>query len=146
MNSLVTMEITNLVQYMHVTLKLLIKHRTFRERNKALADLGGGAWGTHAPPWASKFFRFHAVFGKIWRVHAPPGGFTPPPSGKSWIRHCKGNCSRFTLSTKPMVAKEITGLDLGNWKKNMLQGTSSCWLIFLYKFEWRSCDWRNVMT
>ena len=30
------------------------------------------------PPWASKFFRFHAVFGKIWRVHAPPGGFTPP--------------------------------------------------------------------
>ena len=43
-----------------------------------LADLGG-AWGTHAPPWASKFFRFHAVFGKIWRVHAPPGGFTPPP-------------------------------------------------------------------
>ena len=45
---------------------------------KALADLGG-AWGTHAPPWASKFFRFHAVFGKIWRVHAPPGGFTPPP-------------------------------------------------------------------
>ena len=42
-----------------------------------LADLGG-AWGTHAPPWASKFFRFHAVFGKIWRVHAPPGGFTPP--------------------------------------------------------------------
>ena len=31
------------------------------------------------PPWASKFFRFHAVFGKIWRVHAPPGGFTPPP-------------------------------------------------------------------
>ena len=44
----------------------------------SLADLGG-AWGTHAPPWASKFFRFHAVFGKIWRVHAPPGGFTPPP-------------------------------------------------------------------
>ena len=50
----------------------------FNSSLTALADLGGGAWGTHAPPWASKFFRFHAVFGKIWRVHAPPGGFTPP--------------------------------------------------------------------
>ena len=47
----------------------------------------GGAWGTHAPPWASKFFRFHAVFGKIWRVHAPPWRVHAPPSGKSWIRH-----------------------------------------------------------
>ena len=44
----------------------------------ALADLGGGVRDAR-PPWASKFFRFHAVFGKIWRVHAPPGGFTPPP-------------------------------------------------------------------
>ena len=49
----------------------------FRVKYWPLADLGG-AWGTHTPPWASKFFRFHAVFGKIWRVHAPPGGFTPP--------------------------------------------------------------------
>ena len=48
----------------------------------------GGVRDARPPPWASKFFRFHAVFGKIWRVHAPPGGFTPPPSGKSWIRHC----------------------------------------------------------
>ena len=53
-----------------------------------MADLGG-AWGMHAPPWASKFFRFHAVFGKIWRVHAPPWRVHAPPSGKSWIRHCR---------------------------------------------------------
>ena len=39
----------------------------------------GGVRDARPPPWASKFFRFHAVFGKIWRVHAPPGGFTPPP-------------------------------------------------------------------
>ena len=39
----------------------------------------GGREGRTPPPWASKFFRFHAVFGKIWRVQAPPGGFTPPP-------------------------------------------------------------------
>ena len=44
----------------------------------SLADLGGGVRDAR-PPWASKFFRFHAVFRKIWRVHAPPGGFTPPP-------------------------------------------------------------------
>ena len=45
------------------------------------ACIGGSRGGVRdaRPPWASKFFRFHAVFGKIWRVHAPPGGFTPPP-------------------------------------------------------------------
>ena len=34
-----------------------------------------------APPWASKFFRFHAVFGKIWqnRMLAPPLGSWRPP-------------------------------------------------------------------
>ena len=50
-----------------------------------------GARGTRPP--GSKFFQFHAVFGKIWqncilapqrRVGAPP----PPTWGKSWIRHC----------------------------------------------------------
>ena len=69
-----------------------------------LADLGG-AWGTHAPPWASKFFRFHAVFGKIWRVHAPPGGFTPPlgkildPPLGTYIEHV----SSLVLNGKLMI-------------------------------------------
>ena len=49
----------------------------FRNIHQSFADLGGGVRDAR-PPWASKFFRFHAVFGKIWRVHAPPGGFTPP--------------------------------------------------------------------
>ena len=46
-----------------------------------VSGIGGSRGGVRdaRPPWASKFFRFHAVFGKIWRVHAPPGGFTPPP-------------------------------------------------------------------
>ena len=69
MNSLVTMEITNLVQYMHVTLKLLIKL-----------------------------------------------------SIELFMKETKGNCSRSTLSTKPMVAKEITGRNLGNWKKKHVTG------------------------
>ena len=60
------------------------ERQVYEERKKremelaeALADLRGGVRDAR-PPWESKFFRFHAVFGKIWRVHAPPGGFTPP--------------------------------------------------------------------
>ena len=67
------------------------------------ACIGGSRGGVRPsrPPWASKFFRFHAVFGKIWRVHAPPGGFTPPLGkildpplacmaweGDVWLRAC----------------------------------------------------------
>ena len=49
----------------------------------AVADLGG-AQGARPPPWAPKFFRFHAVFreifGKIvcWRP-PPPGEILDPP-------------------------------------------------------------------
>ena len=59
---------------------------------KILEDFfSGGSKGAHVPcsPWGSKFFQFHAVFGKIWQNHmlAPPKGWRPT-SGKSWIRHC----------------------------------------------------------
>ena len=39
------------------------------------------------PRW-SKFFQFHAVFGKFWqnRMLAPPHWVGAPTSGKSWIR------------------------------------------------------------
>ena len=52
---------------------------------------GGGARDA-CPPGGSKFFQFHAVFGKIWqnRMMAPLRGVGAPSSGKSWIRHCKG--------------------------------------------------------
>ena len=59
------------------------------------------------PPWASKFFRFHAVFGKIWRVHTPPGGFTPPP------RENPGSATESRLRTRATVflppANEVWG-------------------------------------
>ena len=44
---------------------------------------------TRPPPPGSKFFQFHAVFGKIWqnRKLAPPRRVGAPSSGKSWIRH-----------------------------------------------------------
>ena len=46
--------------------------RPFVSHN-AVADLRGGA-GDAPPPGGSKFFRFHAVFGKFWqnRMLAPP--------------------------------------------------------------------------
>ena len=54
----------------------------------AVADRRGGCEG-------SKFFQFHAVFGKIWqnRMLAPPlpRGVGAPSSGKSWIRHWNGS-------------------------------------------------------
>ena len=39
----------------------------------------GGRRGRAPPPWGSKFFRFHAVFGKFWqnRMLAPPGSWRP---------------------------------------------------------------------
>ena len=51
-----------------------------------LADLGGREGRT--PPWASKFFRFHAVFRENLACSRPPWRVHAPPSGKSWIRHC----------------------------------------------------------
>ena len=69
--------------------------------NFPVADPGGGGRGGHAvadlgghrgraPPWAPKFFQFHAVFGKIWQncMLAPPLGSWRPFLGKSWIRRC----------------------------------------------------------
>ena len=41
------------------------------------------------PPPASKFFQFHAVFGRIWQncvfMPPPPWRVHAPPLGKSWI-------------------------------------------------------------
>ena len=66
-----------------------------------VADLRGGVRDARPPPSASKFFQFHAVFGRIWQncVFTPPplGGFTPPPLGKSWIRHCLHICGLVIL-------------------------------------------------
>ena len=52
----------------------------------AVVDLRG-ARGTYVP-WGSKFFQFHAVFGKNWenRMLVPPREVGAPSSGKSWIR------------------------------------------------------------
>ena len=52
-----------------------------------------GGRGTRAPPLAQNFFILMQFSGKIdpiigWR---PPFGVSAPSSGKSWIRHCKGN-------------------------------------------------------
>ena len=46
----------------------------------------GGAPGTRAPPWGSKFFHFHAVFGKNLKNNSNFESWRTP-LGKSWIRH-----------------------------------------------------------
>ena len=55
----------------------------------SVADLRGGAGDARPPPPGSKFFQFHAVFGKIRQIRmlAPPWGVGAPSSGKSWIRY-----------------------------------------------------------
>ena len=50
------------------------------------ADPRGGATGTR-PPWGSKSFHFHAVFGNKLKNNSTFGSWRPP-RGKSWIRHC----------------------------------------------------------
>ena len=52
----------------------------------SLADPRGGARDAR-PPWGSKFFHFHAVFGKKLKNNSTFGSWRPP-WGKSWIRHC----------------------------------------------------------
>ena len=70
-------------KYLGVTIQSNLKWDVHCKQVAAKATntlIGGSRGGVRdaCPPWVSKFFRFHAVFGKIWRVHAPPGGFTPP--------------------------------------------------------------------
>ena len=52
----------------------------FKLRQSAVADLRGAR--PSRPP-GSKFFQFHAVFGKIWQIRmlAPPGELARPPRG-----------------------------------------------------------------
>ena len=46
----------------------------------------GGRQGRAPPPWGSKFFHFHVVFGKNVKNNSNFGSWRPP-WGKSWIRH-----------------------------------------------------------
>ena len=48
----------------------------------SLADPRGGARDAR-PPWGSKFFHFHAVFGKKLKNNSTFGSWRPPPWGKS---------------------------------------------------------------
>ena len=54
-----------------------------RSITSAVADLHSKILDARPDPGWSKFFQFHAVFGKIWQNHmlATPGELAPPPRG-----------------------------------------------------------------
>ena len=74
---------------LHVGCKRWAVHEI--EPLNALADTRG-APGTRPPPppRGSKFFHFHAVFGKKLKNNSIFGSWRPP-WGKSWIRHWNGH-------------------------------------------------------
>ena len=59
-------------------------------QRKVTQTIGGSKGGARdvRPPWGSKFFHFHAVFGKNVKNNSNFMSWRPP-WGKSWIRHCK---------------------------------------------------------
>ena len=88
-----------------------------------VADLGGRRGHAPPPPRAPKFFRFHAVFRKIWQNHmlAPSWGVGAPPPGEildpplaAFGMHCTGMYSCFesvlcclTLSWSPVINRIV---------------------------------------
>ena len=62
---------------------------TFKGIKWVLQFIGGSKGGARdaAPPPGSKFFHFHAVFGKYLKNNSTFGSWRTP-WGKSWIRHC----------------------------------------------------------
>ena len=89
----------------------------------AVADLWGGT-GDARPAWESKFFQFHAVFGKFWQnrmLAPPPGELAPPPRGNpgSATGLCKeivlnflskmAFCWLFTAMQAPVFTRPLEG-------------------------------------
>ena len=87
----------------HLHAKGHAKHEGFKStymsekaRNKeytSVADLHSKILDARPPPRGSKFFQFHAVFGKFWQnrmLAPPPGELAPPPGGNpgSANAHC----------------------------------------------------------
>ena len=77
-----------------------VEFKLFRNQTGTDSSDGSKGWGWgrgcegRSHPLGSKFFRFHAVFGKIWqnRMLAAPYLWRvgAPTSGESWIRHWIG--------------------------------------------------------
>ena len=65
---------------------MILSVKTIGRCGAACLLIGGSKGGREGrvPPWGSKFFRFHAVFRKIWQLRMlapPPGELAPPPRG-----------------------------------------------------------------
>ena len=79
---------------------------------------GGSKGGARdVSPLGSKFFQFHAVFGKIWQnlMLAPPGELAPTP---------RGNPGSATESNSSLILKYFILIELGGMTSCLLKTAS----------------------
>ena len=93
----------------------------------ALADLHSKILDAR-PPRGSKFFQFHAVFGKFWqnRMLAPPGELAPPP---------RGNPGSATMNVQHRGPNWSNSKSIGYTKRLLLstiRDQSVTHLVFIY--------------
>ena len=84
------------------------------------------------PPWGSKFFQFHAVFGKIWqnRMLAPPRELAPPSRGNprsttGYPPRAEPPGSRPPQTRHPPLEQSMLGDTVNEWAVHCT-GTQSC--------------------
>ena len=118
----------NAVQdYVIQTRSALIHTATlFVNVNKVIS--GGSKWGGGGrlegrAPLGSKFFQFHADFGKIWqnRMLAPPGELAPPPRGNPGS--ATGNTHRGKFAALHLYTYVLVHKFMGHlWVQNLVWG------------------------
>ena len=84
----------------------------WEQYDKALADLGGGVRDAR-PPLGVQILSISCSFRENLACSRPPWRVHAPPSGKSWIRHCKGlfHLSPFTCEVSFVMSSGLRG----NW-------------------------------
>ena len=68
-------------------------------------------------PSGSKFFPFHAVFGKFWqnRMLAPPGELAPPPQGNPGSNTAINSIPTIPIMTRLLIKNPVPGVLQLTW-------------------------------
>ena len=69
------------------------------QSHKSLADLGGGVRDAR-PPLGVQILSISCSFRENLACSRPPWRVHAPPSGKSWIRHCKSSSFPFEFNPR----------------------------------------------